>query len=371
MSFEAEDRHRIDSHKLHLHPQRVAAWQEAGSDWEKQKKIYPLYVEISPSGNCNHRCVFCAVDYIGYKPLFLDKEKLKLSLTDMGKNGVKSVMYAGEGEPLLMKGIGEVINHTKSSGIDVGITTNCTPLTEKLVQECLHSISWIKVSMNAGSAETYGKVHRTRPADFERALNNLAYADRFRKENNINCTLGAQMVLIPENMHEASLLCERAKAAGLDYVVIKPYSQHLKSTETMAKGYDKFDYASQFALAEDLKRYNSKTFNVIFRMNTMRSLAQPTRYYSKCNATPNFWGYVMANGDVYGCSAYLLDENFRYGNINENPFSEIWEGDRRRKHAEFVREKLNIDECRINCRMEHINRYLWDVSNPDEHVNFI
>ncbi|MFX5825151.1 hypothetical protein ABTE33_20550, partial [Acinetobacter baumannii] len=74
------DRYLIDSHKLHLHPERVAQWLAAGSDWELQKKVYPIYVEIASAGGCNHRCTFCAVDYIGYKPLFPDKEKLKANI---------------------------------------------------------------------------------------------------------------------------------------------------------------------------------------------------------------------------------------------------------------------------------------------------
>ena len=55
------DKIRMDSHKLIFHPERICAWLNG-------EKIYPIEVEIAPSGACNHRCVFCALDYIGYKP---------------------------------------------------------------------------------------------------------------------------------------------------------------------------------------------------------------------------------------------------------------------------------------------------------------
>lgn len=366
-----EDRYLIDNHKLHLHPERVAQWLAAGNDWNKQKKVYPIYVEISPSGNCNHRCTFCAVDYIGYEQIFLNKDALKRSISDMAEHGVKSIMYAGEGEPLLMKGIGEVINHTKAVGIDVAITTNATPLTDKLARECLGSVSWLKASVNAGSPEVYAKVHRTKAPDFDRVMGNLANAVKIREEMNLKTTLGAQTVLIPENVHDAFNLCEKSRAIGLDYVVIKPYSQHLKSTETMTRGYDKFQYRDQYQLADELAKLNTDKFKVIFRLNTMKHLEETERYYSKCYATPNFWAYIMASGDVYGCSAYLLDDRFKYGNINENLFSEIWEGERRRVNTEYVNKSLEINECRQNCRMENVNRYLWDLRNPNDHANFI
>jgi hypothetical protein len=36
-----------------------------------------------------------------------------------------------------------------------------------------------------------------------------------------------------------------------------------------------------------------------------------------------------------------------------------------------VEKKLDVSRCRVNCRMDEINRYLWDLKSPPEHVNFI
>lgn len=338
------------------------------NDFLDGKAIYPIYVEITPSGACNHRCTFCAVDYIGYKVRFLDTGMIKERVSEMAEKGVKSIMYAGEGEPLLHKQIGEIINHTKKAGIDVALTTNATALTEKLSEEALGSVTWLKASINAGTAETYGKIHRTNPQHFDQALRNLAKAAEIRAKKGWKVTLGAQMVLLPENQNEATHLAQRAKDAGLDYVVIKPYSQHHFSITTQYNG---IRYDSREELKAKLMEYNTDKFEVVFRTHTMEKLTDTERHYDVCQATPYFWAYVMGDGDVYGCSAYLQDDRFNYGNLYKNTFAEIWEGEKRMKSIEYVKKELNIDECRKNCRMDEINRYLWEVKNPSEHVNFI
>lgn len=354
------DEFRIDSHKLIFHPRRVAGWQ-AGED------VYPLYAEISPSGACNHRCTFCALDYMEYQARFLRTDVLKERLTELGKLGLRSVMYGGEGEPFLHKDIGDIIVHTKRSGIDVGITTNGVLLSTKLAEQILGSTSWIKVSLNAGCAETYSKVHRTKAADFDKVFENLAEALRIRQETGATCTLGVQTLLLPENANEVELLAAKARDTGLRYVVVKPYSQHLKSrTET----YKDVDYSAFMHLKDKLGRFNSSTFSVIFREQTMKKMKRTVRGYERCLALP-FWSYIDSGGNVWGCSAYLGDDRFRYGNINEQTFEQIWKGELRRKNLALVAQQLDPEECRMNCRMDEINLYLWELSHPKDHVNFI
>lgn len=148
---------RIDSHKLHLHPERVAQW-SAG------KNVYPIFMEMSPAGACNHRCNFCGVDFMGYQNRKLQMPMLEKLLPDLGRLGLRSIMFAGEGEPLLHPEIARITELTKASGIDASFTTNASLLKRELSERLLPVTSWIKVSINAGTAATYAAIHKTKPA---------------------------------------------------------------------------------------------------------------------------------------------------------------------------------------------------------------
>lgn len=364
------DKYGVDSHKLVYHPKRVAQWLDGKHDWQLAKAVYPIYMEISPVGACNHRCTFCAVDYIGYKAQRLDAAILGDRLAEMGRLGVKSIMYAGEGEPMLHKEINEIVASTAAAGIDVAFTTNGTLMNRRFIEQSLPLVSWIKVSINAGSAENYAAIHQTKASDFDLVLNNLRQAVADKKARNLSCTLGAQILLLPENRHEVTTLAGICRDIGLDYLVVKPYSQHLFS-ET--RRYESLRYDDLLVMAEELAAFNTGSFNVIFREQTMKNYsASESSRYKTCHATPYFWAYIMADGEVYGCSAFLTDSRFAYGNINQQSFQAIWEGEKRRRNWQYVSHELDISQCRRNCRMEAVNQYLDKLAGQQPpHINFI
>ncbi|WP_432738091.1 radical SAM protein [Maridesulfovibrio sp. FT414] len=356
----SKDKFRIDSHKLMLHPERV-------SDWLVGKTVYPIYLELGPSGACNHRCCFCAVDFAGYQPDFMDYDKLAPRLEEMGRLGVKSIMYAGEGEPFLNRRMAEIVCKTKSSGIDVALTTNAVLMKPEYSEKILKATSWIKVSLNAGTAETYSKVHRTSASDFNKVLDNLAAAVDIRKKLGASSILGAQILLLPENSHEVEGLAVTCREIGLDYLVVKPYSHH---PQTENDKYKDIVYDGYAELAEKVTALSSGAFNVVFRLNTMKSWNEKKHEYNRCYGLP-FWSHIDAKGDVWGCSVHLQDERFLYGNIFKQTFEEIWNGKKRMDSLEWCNHNLNPHNCRVNCRMDKINAYLWELRNPGPHVNFI
>lgn len=355
----------IDSHKLDLHPARVAAWAGAKTS-EERLGIYPIYVEVSPVGQCNHRCTFCAVDYIGYQIRRLETGRLCAALDNMAVCGVRSVMFAGEGEPMLHPDIADITNHAAAAGLDVAFTTNGTAMTPKFIDKALASCTWIKVSMNGGP-KTYAKIHQTKDADYERVWGNLLGAVARRNQCSVRPTIGIQCVVLPENIGDLPALAQRARETGLDYIVLKPYSQHKSSQNTTHAG---IKYGAYNDTIADLKKLSCEGFTVIARHQAMDDWDQGAHRYQRCLSTPVFWAYIMATGDVYTCSAYLLNDDFRMGNINDSSFEAIWQGPKRLAHIKDM-ETLDISRCRLNCRMNQVNKYLDRVASPGRHVNFI
>lgn len=354
------DRYRIDNHKLMFHVDRVKAWLDG-------ELVAPIYMELSPIGSCNHRCIFCGLDFMGYQRRSLDATLLEERFSEMASMGLRSIMHAGEGEPLLHRDIARIITHAKRVGIDNALTTNAVLLKPELCEQVLAHLTWIKVSINAGTANTYAAIHQTKPSDFEKVLSNMAHAVRIKQQHKLHCTLGMQLILLPENQAEVPLLAQQAQDLGLDYLVVKPYSQHPQS-ET--KRYQDIRYEQTKALEKELNRLSTDSFQVIFRAQTMHNWDLAQRSYQRCLALP-FWSYIDSAGDVWGCSVYLGDRRFYYGNIQRQSFRDIWHGEQRLKSLRFVSDELDPCTCRVNCRMDAINRYLWELKNPSEHINFI
>jgi radical SAM protein with 4Fe4S-binding SPASM domain len=196
---------------------------------------------------------------------------------------------------------------------------------------------------------------------------NLAAAVRIRREQGLACTLGIQLLLLPENAGEVATLAGRARDIGLDYLVVKPYSHFAPSQTTR---YKDIRYEEFLGLAAGVRALATDAFQVIFREETMRLWDAQERGYGRCLGLP-FYSYIDAAGRVWGCKEYIGDERFLYGDIHEQTFREIWEGERRAASLRLVENELDIAGCRVNCRMDKVNRYLWDLAHPPAHANFI
>lgn len=351
------DNIRMDSHKLIYHPDVVAKWLSG-------ENIYPIELEIGLTNACNHRCIFCAVDYTEYKPEKLNTDVLKKNLTELSTKGIKSIVYAGEGEPLLHSDAPDIINYTKSLGIDAAVSTNGVFFTSDISNNCLKSLTWIRFSVAGINDFTYDKIQQGKPGDREIVYKNMEEAVRVKKDQNLMTTLGVQMLLLPENKDEAVQMGKELRKIGVDYFSLKPFSQHPQSKHIL-----QVDYKEMMELEDEIKELETEEFKIYFRAHAMKKL-ECSRTYQHCWALP-FMVYVDARGNLWPCIVFMGKEDLKYGNLNEETFCQIWEGKRRKQVNKYF---MNMDlekNCREICRLDEMNRYLDALKNPGEHVNFI
>jgi len=356
------DKYNIDGHKLYWHLDRVC-------EWQKKRVIVPVYIEVSPVSYCNHSCIFCGIDFAMNKAIQLETECFSRRLEEMGKLGIKSIMYAGEGEPLLHKDLSKLVVNTKKHGIDVAITTNGTAGNYELWNDILPHLSWIKFSIDAGSPQIYAKVHNVREEIFYKTLESIKDAVKVKKDRKLNVTIGLQFLIIEENINDIENAIKNFSDSGVNYLVLKPYSLHPQMIDKKEVYYteEKIKF-----LENVLNKYkNEKKLNIIFRKNTMKKYMEKEKNYTHCYALP-FWGYISSRGDFYSCSVFIGNERFNVGNIYTNNMEEIIFGEKRKKSIEFGEHELQIEnECRLNCRMARINEFLEYLKNEAEHINFI
>jgi len=349
---------RIDSHKLMLHPRRVA-------DWLEGKNIYPIGAELSLTNSCNCRCIFCAFDYTGYRPIFLKQALVLQTLEEMAQGGVKSLVIAGEGEPMLHPDAADIICQAKAFGLDVALATNGICLTADLAKACLPALTWVRFSLNAGSAASYEVIHGCTGSNYIRVLDNIATAVDIKKSLDLPVTLGVQLLLLPDNLAEVESLAQTLRHIGVDYFTVKPFSRHPQSQCSLDPD---FDYSALLGIETALRALETPDYKIFFRGQSMQRLCS-TRRYSRCYGLP-FLIYIDSLGNVIPCLVFVGQDEMIYGNLYQETFPQIWQGQKRQQVLKAIEQK-GVEQCRELCRLDQVNEYLHDLQHPGGHVNFV
>ena len=97
---------------------------------------------------------------------------------------------------------------------------------------------------------------------------------------------------------------------------------------------------------------------------------QEPKPYTKCLGF-SFATRITAEGDVFPCNAFAGKKEYSLGNMCKDSFDNIWKSKRRKEIIEKIYSQWDVEKCRKPCRLDEINRYLWELKNPSPHVNFI
>jgi len=305
--------------------------------------------------------------FIGYPNRRLETTRTLKLLDEVAECGLKSILFAGEGEPLLHPDIGRFISHAKHNGIDVGLFTNGQFLKEELAEEILPHLTFVRLSFNGGSRDNYAAIHNVRPDTFDTVTHNILTATRIKQSRGLETDIGAQFVLIPENLDLLIEAVKVLKGTGVDYLAIKPFVQQSDQQGYQLSGPLDFDRVTK--LLEEAESHTNEKFVVMARKAAFAEYGR--RGYQHCNGT-SFISVINSAGDVATCLPYWDKEEYIFGNVYDSTFKEIWKSERRNRITTYLQKRLDAHGCPPNCRPNAVNEFLWDIMFPNvKHINFI
>lgn len=347
------DVRQFSSDKILKHLDRV-------SDWVLGGNPAPITVELDMTNVCNHRCPECVVGYFRVNDRnSLPKDLAQRIILQLADSGVKGLAFTGGGEPLCHPDTLQMVQLAKSRGMDVGFITNGTLLNADSVQILLKNCTWIRVSLDAGSAEVFKLTHGVN--GFGDVVLNIGLLAKAKTTLNSSCTVGVGFLTSDSSVKDMVKATKLVKGMGADYLQFRPMQIHRGG---------KFGYqwtSVEKELAE-CQSYSGNGFQVLHSQHKYEMANDPCygRDYKKCYGH-QFASTVAATGKMYICCHTRGYDKYCIGDLKEQSFRAIWDSDKRQE----VASKINFKDCIPLCRDNTFNQILWNIKQPREHVNFL
>ena len=227
----------------------------------------------------------------------------------------------------------------------MGLITNGSLLHKHL--ELSELCSYIRISLDACTAETHKKIHGT--DDFEGIIGNIKMIVGKKAQ------VGVQFVLCKDNESELDKIVPYVKGLGANYVQIKPVVDYGKSK----------DYDIQLTDRILINQHEDDAFKVVIKQDEFNEITYG-RDYKTCNAV-KLVGSVVENGDMSICCHLKHREEFTIGNINMINFDRLWGSVAHQR----VIDNIDLSKCPPSCGRFSINKFLEDaIENTKDIKNY-
>jgi MoaA/NifB/PqqE/SkfB family radical SAM enzyme len=360
-----QDSFMMGGHKLHWHLDRVHAWQQG-------ERIAPVHIDVGLSKGCNIKCNYCYGVTQGNfftegAKRYFPGDALIQYMKDAGEIGVRSMALIGEAEPTLNPRLYDAIVAGKKAGVDISIGTNGILFDAgKKGEEALEHLSWIRFNISAGTEEGYQRIHNSK--GFKKACKKIRFCVETKRRNNLDVTVGLQMVLTPENADQVIPLAQLGQELGVDYLVVKQCSDTVDNDLGI---YSRLNVYSSFTeMLQAAEEYGNDAYKVIIKWAKISN--EGHRNYDNCLGVP-FLLYSSGDGKMFPCGMFFdkRSDEFLMGDMTKQSFKEIWESDRYWDVVKRVENVMEVhSECYANCRTHEINEFLWKIKDVPPHVNF-
>jgi MoaA/NifB/PqqE/SkfB family radical SAM enzyme len=333
----------------------------------KGELIHPTQIQIDLTNDCNHRCPYCfyrcaktsTLNALFDEQDFIPADRMKELLDELEECGKPALQFTGGGEPFAHDEIYEILDKTVKKGYEYAIVSNGT-LMDPSRMDLYKKASWIRISIDAATPETYVKSQGAKAEDFHDVMKLL-------RSLVVGCPdviIGVSFTVSPINYKEIVAATELAEEAGVDNIRLS-VAYTPKGIEIFR---DKWDEIEQ--LAHKAKKFETKEFKVFNLITShLENLDFRQKGYSYCGYQ-HFTAVIGADQIVYPCCTLKYNSVTGFGSLKDRSFKDIWFGEERKLWLEYDHLKNVCDKH--PCWMDAKNSFIsYLVRNNAPHVNYI
>lgn len=301
----------------------------------------PAIVHLELLVGCNLRCKSCDQWQIyskdpGYRETELSTEEWIMLADELGALGVEAVGITG-GEPLLHKGVFDVIRALKRNGITTHINTNGTLNSDDIVRQLVESgVDSVTVSI-----DTYGEEHdKMRGAErtFDKAVEMVKKLKAAGPKR-----VGMGVLLMGQDSSHLEKLVGLAEELGVEISFGGFDLGLLKWSVTEKKElYQRF--SANIDKVMELRKKHKNIIMLPDYLQYMKTQLRKDEIIKWCYASFGVC-IIKSNGDVQPCYQYPSA-----GNLHDKSFREIWNSEDMDKLRKII--KGGCKGCFANCTIE-------------------
>jgi len=279
---------------------KVMLWRQHLEGMATGKLLPPVTVDFDPTNQCNSNCIWCNSAMFRKKhPDSMSTEHMLELANFLGEWGVKSACVAGGGEPMLNYGTAEFLRRMKKVGVKTGVITNGIYMTEDQARAIVESSEWCGVSIDAGTQESFKKIHRV--DKFDAVIENVKQLVEIKKEKKSNIQITYKYLLHPYNANDVYKAAVLAKKIGVNAFHSRPvcwdnlYDQTPRDPIDFTRYVDFINKQSRDALKLNDENFHFYGVRHKFGENLERKVN-----FEKCRAT-SIMAVYCADGTVQLC----------------------------------------------------------------------
>jgi radical SAM protein with 4Fe4S-binding SPASM domain len=214
----------------------------------------PLHVAIPTGDRCNLQCVFCTDRSLSSITKYTDLTFSQFLQFIQPLEKALLIQLYGWGEPLYNPDYEKMFDYVTEhyAGARIYVSTNGTLLTKKWVAKLLdYGRCLVNISINAGTPETYARLMQRKL--FPRVVKNVQALIGAKEERNAEDFLVTlSYVTIKPNIHEISSFVELSDKLGIRYITLQDLNILEDSHYQLFLGDGEFEARSLFLAAFEL-----------------------------------------------------------------------------------------------------------------------